>query len=252
VQEALAKLDFLLVIDQVLSETAKLAHVALADVSPYAKDGTTTSADRRVLRLRAAQAPQGDARPAWESLAELGGRLAKRIGASARLAYESATDVTEEIARKVPGYRRFRPSGFMGWGQERAVSDKLPDAVALQALAAPAAQPPANGEVALLTGRTLYTSLEGAALRSPDADKLHREEGALLNQYDASELGIAMGDTVVLKNHVAELRLTATLTTAVPRGSIFVSSYHDGGAVQALLPPENGVVAVPRVTLTKA
>jgi hypothetical protein len=55
-----------------------------------------------------------------------------------------------------------------------------------------------------------------------------------------------------LKNHSAELRLSATLTTAVPRGSVFVSSYYDGGAVGALLPAENGVVAVPKVTLAKA
>jgi predicted molibdopterin-dependent oxidoreductase YjgC len=252
VQEALGKLEFLLVIDQVLSETAKLAHTVLAGAPTYGKDGTITSADRRVLRLRAAQATPGDARPAWHSLTELARRLARATGSNARFPYEEAADVTDEIARKVPGYKRFRAFGFMGWGRERAVSDKLSDSIALQPVAVSPVEALTNGEVALLTGRTLYTSLEGAALRSQEADRLHREDGVLVNQYDATELGIAMGDAVVLKNHSAELTLVATLTTAVPRGSVFVSSYYDGGAVTALLPAENGVVAVPRVTLAKA
>ncbi|MCH8993646.1 MAG: molybdopterin-dependent oxidoreductase [Chloroflexi bacterium] len=250
VAEALSKLDFLVVIDQLLTDTAQQAHVVLADVSPYGKDGTVTSADRRVQRLRAIQAPAGDARPAWQSLSELGRRLVKQLGLKTQFGYQEAGDVTDEIARKVPGYRRFRAYGFFGWGKERAVGRQLPKEVALQPVAA---VPPStrNGDVALLTGRTLYTSLEGAALHSPEADKLHREQGVLVNQYDATELGIAMGDEVILRNGSAELALQATLTNAVPRGAVFVSSYYDGGAVGALLPPENGVVAFPRVTLSK-
>jgi predicted molibdopterin-dependent oxidoreductase YjgC len=251
VREALGKLDFLLVIDQLLTDTAQQAHVVLADAPTYGKDGTFTNADRRVLRLRAAQAIPGEARPAWETLRELARKVAKRLDTKTRFSYQEAADVTDEIARKVPGYGRFRAYGFFGWGKERAVSDAPPEQVALQPVA-PLSEPSSgNGEVALLTGRTLYTSLEGAALHSPEADKLHREEGVLINQYDATELGIAMGDEVVLQNGSAALALKATLTTAVPRGAVFVPSYYDGGAVGALLPPENGATAVPRVRLSK-
>ena len=58
-----------------------------------------------------------------------------------------------------------------------------------------------------------------------------------------------MGDEVVLRNGVAELSLAATLSTAVPRGAVFVSTYYDGGAVSALLPAANGTAAVPTVKL---
>ncbi|MGB2694634.1 MAG: molybdopterin-dependent oxidoreductase, partial [Dehalococcoidia bacterium] len=253
VETALAKLDFLLVIDQLLTDTAQQAHVVLADAPTYSKDGTFTNADRRVQRLRAAQSLPGDARPAWQTLSQLGQRLAERLGANARFDYEEAGDVTNEIAAKVLGYERFVAYGFFGWGNARAVSDALPGPVALQPVAM-TATPSANGHVALLTGRTLYTSLEGAAIRSPDADKLHREEGVFVNQYDASEWGIAMGDDVVLQNGSpdAMLSLKAIVTTAVPRGAVFVSSYYDGGAVGVLLPQENGSMALPLVTLTKA
>jgi len=111
--------------------------------------------------------------------------------------------------------------------------------------------PKTNGDVALLTGRTLFTSLEGAAIHSPEADKLHREEAVFVNQYDANELGIAAGEEVVLRNGSAELAIRAALSNAIPRGAVFVPAYYDGGAVTALLPSENGATAVPRVTLAK-
>ncbi len=251
IEEALEKLDFLVVVDRVQTDTAGRAHVVLADARTYAKDGTFTSADRRVLRLRAALAIPGDSRPAWETLSELGRRLAGRLGVDATFDYEEAADVTEEITASVPGYERFHFYGMSGWGRERAVGDVLPERVELQPVSLPTLPPSGNGEVTLLTGRTLYTSHLGAAIHSPQADKLGREGGVLVNQYDATELGIATGDEVVLRNGSAELDLKATLSAAVPRGAVFVSSYYDGGAVTALLPPEDGVAVVPRVKLAK-
>jgi len=251
VQEALANLDALIVIDQLLTETAQQAHAVLADVPAYGKDGTFTNADRRVQRLRAAQAAPGDAQPAWRTLSELGRRLAERLGVDDRFAYEEAADVTEEITRAVPGYEPFHFYGYVGWGKGRAVDEALPEQIALQAVALPGEPSNGEGEVALLTGRTLYTSLEGAALRSQDADKLHREEGVFVNQHDAIALDISMGDHVLLENGSAQLALKATLTSNVPPGAVFVSSYYDGGAISVLLPSENDSLAVPRVKLLK-
>jgi formate dehydrogenase major subunit len=253
VVEALSKLDALVVIDQVMTETAAAAQVVFADAPAYGKEGTFTNADRRVQRRLAAQTVPGDARPGWQTLSALGTRLAQRLDVDARFTYAEAADVTEEITRSVPRYERFHFYGYQGWGRGRAVdTDAAPAQARLQPVALP--QPPGqrNGDVALLTGRTLYTSLEGAAVRSPEADKLHREEGVYINQYEASELGIAMGDRVVVKNGSAQVSLSAVLTVAIPRGAVFVPSYLDGGAVNALLPAENGAFLPPRVTLEKA
>ncbi len=251
VQEALAKLDILVVVDQLLGETAQQAHVVIADAPTYGKDGTFANADRRVQRLRAAQAHPGDAKPAWETLSALGTRLAASLGNAVAFAYEEAADVTEEITRTVPGYEKFQFHGYFGWGKGRAVDESAAGQIALQPVAVDAPAPNGEGEVALLTGRTLYTSLEGATLRLADADKLHREDGVLVNQLDAVALGISAGDNVVLQDGAAELSLKATLTADVPQGAVFVSSYYDGGAVGALLPAENGSTAVPRVKLVK-
>jgi predicted molibdopterin-dependent oxidoreductase YjgC len=252
IAEALGKLDALMVIDQLFTDTARQAHVVLASEPSYSKDGTYTNADRRVGRVRPAQSIPGDARPGWQTLAELGGRLAQRLGSDARFAYEEAADVTNEIAVKVPGYELFVAHGFFGWSKSRAVKDEPPEKIALQPITPSSPSANGDGKMTLLTGRSLFLSLEGAAVHSPDADKLHREDGVFVNQYDAAEMGIAMGDDVIVRNGVAELALRATLTNGLPRGSVFIPAYLDGGAVTALLPSESGPSAIPRVTLVKS
>src|SRR4030042_3428204 len=77
VRECLSSLDFLLVIDSLHSDTARLAHVVLPDVSMFGKNGTYTNADRRIVRARTAVVGWGEARPAWRILADLGSRLDK-------------------------------------------------------------------------------------------------------------------------------------------------------------------------------
>ncbi len=64
--EALSRLDFLVVQDIFLTETAKLAHVVLPGVSFAEKDGTFTSTERRVQRVRKAVSPAGNARSDWQ------------------------------------------------------------------------------------------------------------------------------------------------------------------------------------------
>ncbi len=227
VRAALGKLDLLAVIDGTLTDTAKLAHVVLADAPTYAKDGTFTNAERRVSRLRPAIEPDGDARPALETLL----LLAKRLNAG--WTFESAADVMEELASRAPRYAPARYRENTRWGKI-CVADE-PSRCAAQKVPEPVAIAGGAGALVLFTARTLYTSWEGASIHSPEADKLHREEFAQVNPADAVELGIAQGGEVVLRNGDAELVMRAEVTNAVPRGAVFVPWYYDGGAVATLL-----------------
>ncbi|MDF2548147.1 MAG: fdhF2 [Anaerosolibacter sp.] len=71
VQKALEKLDFLIVQDIFLSETAALADVVLPAVSFAEKDGTFTNTERRVQLVRRAIQPIGQAKADWKILMEL-------------------------------------------------------------------------------------------------------------------------------------------------------------------------------------
>ena len=66
VVKALKKLDFFVVQEIFLSETAKLADVVLPAASYAADDGTFTNTERRVQRVRKAVPAPGEAKPDWE------------------------------------------------------------------------------------------------------------------------------------------------------------------------------------------
>ncbi len=95
---ALGKLDFLVVQDPFMNETAEMAHVVLPVVSFAEKEGTFTNTERRVQRVRRAKTPSGQAVPDSQIFSELGYRL----GLS--MPYPRQTDVMDEIARMVPLY----------------------------------------------------------------------------------------------------------------------------------------------------
>lgn len=74
VRHALEQAEFLAVIDIFLTDTAKIAHVVLPGVSFAEKEGTFTNTERKVVRVRKAVEPIGDARPDWQVISDLATR----------------------------------------------------------------------------------------------------------------------------------------------------------------------------------
>ena len=99
VRKALAKLDFLVVQDIFLTETAEFADVILPASSYMEKDGTYTNTDRRVQLGRKVLDPPGQARVDWQVVQD----IARRIGLDWR--YETPRQIFEEMVTVVPSYR---------------------------------------------------------------------------------------------------------------------------------------------------
>src|SRR5436305_234786 len=76
-REALERLDFYVVIDPFLSETARHADLVLPGSLQEEDEGTVTSAEGRVIRIRAAVNPPGEARADWRIICDLARRLGK-------------------------------------------------------------------------------------------------------------------------------------------------------------------------------
>ena len=153
----------------------------------------------------------------------------------------------QEIGSLVPTYAGARYDRLQS-GKTRALPPEAAARVAFQDVSA-AGEAPAEGRLTLITGRSLYTSLEGAALRSPEADKLHREESVEINPADAAALNVRQGEEVVLVSGSAELAIAASVTEAVPPGVFYVPLYYGGGAVNALIPSDDGRPLLPQVRL---
>jgi predicted molibdopterin-dependent oxidoreductase YjgC len=230
VEAGLRGLETLVVIDSLQTDTVALANVAFADLTSLAKAGTHTSADRRLVRLSRAEAATGDQRDCLAVLSDLAAALGRRLGRQIQPASE-APAVLREVASTLPGYEAAR--GRVRSGVTRALPGVPSRAVIQPVNAMPPAAP--NGRLLLTTGRTLYTNRDAAALHSPEADKLHREEFLELNPADASALGIGQNRPVIVGNGSHEVALSAALTDAVQAGSAFLPLYYDGGLVNVFL-----------------
>ena len=242
VEAMLKDLDTLVVIDSLRTDTAKLADVVFADLTGYGKDGTTTGADRRIGRMTRAEAATGDQRDAIVVLNDLATSLATNLGKSFLTPGIDAESIMIEIAGMVSGYEAATYDQLES-GRTRALPGTTASKADLQAIALPEV-PSTNGRLLLTTSRTLYTSRDGSAIHSEEADKLHREEFLEMNPSDAAALGIGQNRPVVLTNGSHELLVSAALTDAVAAGSVYLPLYYDGGVVNRLLPADGSAVTV--------
>jgi formate dehydrogenase major subunit len=98
VRKALSALEFLVVEDIFLTETAEFADVILPASSYLEKDGTYTNTDRRVQLGHKVLDTPGEARVDWEVVQDIAGRLGLDWH------YETPRDVFEEMVSVIPSY----------------------------------------------------------------------------------------------------------------------------------------------------
>jgi len=97
-KKGLHQLEFLVVQDLFMTQIGSYAHVILPGVSFAEKDGTFTSMERRIQRVRKAISPIGDSRPDWKTLCDLSTKMGYPMG------YQNTAEIMEEIASLVPSY----------------------------------------------------------------------------------------------------------------------------------------------------
>ena len=105
-------LEFLVVQDIFMTETARIADVVLPAASWVEKTGTFTNLERRLQQIRSAEEPVAESRPDWEIIQA----LAKKMGGS--LHYGSARDIMNEIRSTTPLYADLAPGSI--WPQEKS------------------------------------------------------------------------------------------------------------------------------------
>jgi formate dehydrogenase major subunit len=97
-QKSLSKLFFLVVQDIFLTETGRLADVVLPAACFAEKEGTFSNTERRVLRVRKAVDPPGQARQDWEIICD----LATRMGYP--MYYGKSEAIMDEVRWVTPSY----------------------------------------------------------------------------------------------------------------------------------------------------
>ncbi|MCG3109711.1 Formate dehydrogenase subunit alpha [Metallosphaera sp. J1] len=108
-RKALENVDFLVVQDMFMTETARLADVILPAAASLEKDGTFVNTERRIQRIYKAMDPLGESKPDWEIIQ----MIANAMGAN--WTYHHPSEIMDEIARLTPvfaGVSYSRLEGF--------------------------------------------------------------------------------------------------------------------------------------------
>jgi formate dehydrogenase major subunit/formate dehydrogenase alpha subunit len=244
-RRALENLDFLVVQDIFLTETAALADVVLPAACYAEKEGTFTNTERRVQRVRQAVAPPGEARADWRIICD----LAERAGCGG-MRYENTAEIMAEIAALTPiyggiGYDRLDPHGLQ-WpcpDREHPGTPVLhrerftrgPGRFSPAGYRPPAELPDAGYPFVLTTGRTYFHWHTGTMTRRTHL--LDREESRSfveINPDDALRLGIRDRDRVRVASRRGEVTAEARVTEMVVPGVLFMPFHFAEGAANAL------------------
>jgi formate dehydrogenase alpha subunit len=243
-RKSLDGIEFIAVIDSLSTDTAKAAHALFPEAGAWAKEGTTVSADRRILRLNQPYEPRGDAQQGWRILSELGRRLVDRFGTGEiRIKYNDAGEILDEMAHVIPLFHG-AAALEMDSGQRQHINGAGTTSARSVTVQAPLYSNGKDGMFTLIASRGLYTSHEAAAIHAADADRLHREDSVKMHPDDASALGVKEGDTVTLKSGKAALTLPVSITAAVQPKMLWVTCNYDGGAPLALFDADSPVASV--------
>jgi len=241
VKAALQRLDFLVVQDIFLSETAQVADLVLPGVSFAEKNGTFTNTARRIQRVRQAIPPLGASRPDWQILCH----LAERMGYS--MTYPTADAVMDEIARVTPiyggvSYDRLEGAGLQ-WpcphrhhpGTPYLHKDRFSRGKAVftpVAYTPPAELPDAEYPYLLSTGRLLQHFHTGTLTRRVAALRTLVPECLVeLNAQDMTDLKLADGDLVQVSSRRGALVAKVKQSEASPPGLVFIPfHFHEAPA----------------------
>ncbi len=249
VMRSLEKLDFLVVQDIFMTETAKYADVILPGVSFAEKDGTFTSGERRVNRVRKAVEPPGEARPDWEIFVD----LAHRLGLKG-FDFNSPEDIWNDVRRVTPSmagisYERIEKPESLHWpcptvehpGTPILHREKFSSADGLGHFFGIDYRPPAEVADAeypftLMTGRLLFHY--HTRTQTGRAKILHHEVPEAyvqINTEDAVRLNIKNGEKIRLRSRRGEAEAIARVTDEVGPGVLMMTMHFSGkGSVNQL------------------
>ncbi len=247
VREALSKLEFLVVQDIFLSETAQMADVVLPAASFAEKDGTFTNTARRIQMVRKAIEPLGSNLPDWEIVCKLAGRMGYNMS------YGSASDIMEEIAALTPIYGGVHHDRLEGDGlQWPCLSRDHPGTKFLHEgwftrgkgrfhavdYRPPAETPDDEYPFLMTTGRLLQHFHSGTMTRRSEVlDILIPECLVEINPEDASRLKVIDGDRVKMVSRRGEIHSKIAVTERISEGAVFVPFHFAEAAANILTNP---------------
>jgi formate dehydrogenase alpha subunit len=234
VKKSLKKVDFLVVQDIFLTETAQLADVVLPAFSWAEKDGTFTNTERRVQLVRSAIPGPGEAK-ADSEIVQL---IAETMGL-AGFKFNTARNIFREMATLTPqyagmGHGRLEETGGLCWpcptpdhpGTPILHTEKFTRGLGkfhAVSFRPPAENPDKEYPFLLTTGRILQHYHTGTMTRRVGGlNHIVPEAFVEINPKDATKLKVGEGDFLKVASRRGEIKIKARVTERVTKGVVFI------------------------------
>jgi formate dehydrogenase alpha subunit len=247
--KAFSALDFLVVQDIFMTETAQLADVVLPGASFAEKDGTFTSSERRVQRIRKAINSPGIA----QSDLDIIDQIYKRISAAGDLTKKvKSAEIFDEVASLWPGlagvnYERLEKQSLQ-WpcpakdhpGTEYLFQDSFPregGKAVFTAVPFVASKelPDKEYPYVLTTGRELFHYHTGTMTRrSSGLNAVAPEAFVEVNPIDADVLGVVQDELLTVTSRRGSIKLKARVSKIVPPNVVFIPFHYSEAAANLL------------------
>lgn len=248
VEEALNNLEFLIVQDMFLTETAQLADVVLPATSFAEKDGTFVNTERRVQRVRKAIEPIGNSKPDWVILCQ----IASRMGAK-DFDFDSPSQIMDEIANLTPSYgginyQRLETCGLQ-WPCPTPDHPGTPilhigifsrgkGNFAPLEYKPPKEQPDKDYPLILTTGRGPFHFHTGTMTRKVNGlNEIEPEAVVEINPADADSLKITDGDKVKVISRRGKITTKVKVTEESPPKVVYMSFHFAESSANVLTNP---------------
>jgi formate dehydrogenase major subunit/formate dehydrogenase alpha subunit len=254
-EKCLDNLEFLVVQDIFLTETAQRADVVLPSACYAEKEGTFTNSERRVQRVRKAVEPPGEAWDDWKIFCE----IATRMGFP--MAYDSSQQIMEEISKVTPSYagisyERIEHEG-LHWPCPTAEHPGTPILHGAQFTRGkglfhaidyiePAEMTDAEYPLYLTTGRLLYQYHTGTmSMRTSGLNQIAPEAFVEISPQDARKFELEEGTLVNIDSRRGTIQARIKISRKAVDGTVFIPFHFSTAAANRLtngaLDPISGI-----------
>lgn len=247
VKKAIENVDFVVVQDIFMTETAQFADVVLPAAAFAEKDGTYTNTERRVQRLKKAVEAPGDALADWVIIQE----IARAMGAT-DWNYTCAEDIQNEINALAPSYGgitydRIERIGLhwpcptkehpgtpilhvgkfaRGKGAMKAIPFKEP-----------AELPDDEYPLVMTTGRVLEQFHTGTMTRKTEGLNNLAGPMVMISVEDAKELKLGNSEKVKVTTRRGTIETNAFVTKRIGKGTIYIPFHYAEAPANMLTNP---------------
>jgi len=219
IKNGLRQLELLVVQDLFMTNIGSHAHVVLPGVSFAEKDGTFTSMERRVQRVRKAISPVGDSRPDWKILCALSTKMGYPME------YQSPAEIMEEIASLVPIYSGVSYLGLDKEGIRWSSMNGRKRKFFPIEYKGPVEQPDDTYPLWIIPrGFHYHYGIGTTTKRAAGLAKVFPDSCIEVHQEDATKAGLADGGKVKVVSPRGEVETICKISGAVPKGVAYFAT----------------------------